>query len=74
MRYLLDSNILIALGLDADEAIVNRAAQCDADEMVTSAVAFAEVSASSSQHRPIVRLEAPTAVNAGMRTMEFALS
>ena len=52
MRYLLDSNILIALGLDADEAIVNRAAQCDADEMVTSAVAFAEVVHGSERGKP----------------------
>jgi tRNA(fMet)-specific endonuclease VapC len=43
MKYLLDSNILIALGLDANEAVVARAAACDADEMVTSAIAFAEV-------------------------------
>lgn len=52
MKYLLDSNILIALGLDADEAIVNRAAQCDADEMVTSAVAFAEVVHGSERGKP----------------------
>lgn len=43
MRYLLDSNILIALGLDANDAVVDRAAQCDADEMATSAIVFAEV-------------------------------
>ena len=52
MRYLLDSNILIALGLDADEAIVSRAAQCDADDMVTSAVAFAEVVHGSERGKP----------------------
>ena len=52
MRYLLDSNILIALALDADEAIVSRAAQCDADDMVTSAVAFAEVVHGSERGKP----------------------
>jgi tRNA(fMet)-specific endonuclease VapC len=52
MRYLLDSNVLIALGLDADEAIVNRAAQCDAGDMVTSSVAFAEVAHGSKRGKP----------------------
>jgi tRNA(fMet)-specific endonuclease VapC len=41
MKYLLDSNILIALGLDADKAVSARAAECDADDLVTSAIAYA---------------------------------
>jgi len=52
MKYLLDSNILIALGLNANDAVVGRAAQCDADEMVTSAIAFAEVAHGSERGKP----------------------
>lgn len=52
MKYLLDSNVLIALGLDANEAVVARAANCDADEMVTSAIAFAEVIHGSKRGKP----------------------
>jgi tRNA(fMet)-specific endonuclease VapC len=52
MKYLLDSNILIALGLDANDVVAARAAQCDADEMVTSAVAFAEVVHGSERGKP----------------------
>ncbi len=43
MKYLLDSDILIALGLDTNENLNARAAECDANEMVTSAIVFAEV-------------------------------
>lgn len=43
MKYLIDSNVLIAIGLDANEAVMSRAAACDADDMVTSAIVFAEV-------------------------------
>ncbi len=52
MKYLLDSNILIALGLDANDKVIARAAQCDADEMVTSAIAFAEVTHGSARGKP----------------------
>ena len=52
MKYLLDSNILIALGLDANDAVMARAAACDADDMVTSAVAFAEVIHGSERGKP----------------------
>ena len=52
MKYLLDSNILIALGLDANAAVVARAGQCDADEMVTSAIVFAEVVYGSERGKP----------------------
>ena len=52
MKYLIDSNILIALGLDANEALNARAAQCDADDMVTSAIAFAEVVHGSERGKP----------------------
>jgi len=52
MKYLLDSNILIALGLDASEAVNARAAECDADDLVTSAVAYAEVVHGSEWGKP----------------------
>ena len=52
MKYLLDSNILIAIGLDANEFVVARAAECNADELVTSAIAFAEVIHGSARGKP----------------------
>lgn len=52
MKYLLDSNILIALGLDANKAVVSRAAECDADDMVTSAIVLAEVIHGSERGKP----------------------
>ena len=52
MKYLLDSNILIALGLDADKAVSARAAECDADDLVTSAIAYAEVVHGSVRGKP----------------------
>lgn len=52
MKYLLDSNILIALGLDANDAVIARAAECDAGDLVTSAVAFAEVLHGSERGKP----------------------
>lgn len=52
MRYLLDSNILIALGLDADESVAAKAAACDADDLVTSAIAYAEVVHGSVRGKP----------------------
>jgi tRNA(fMet)-specific endonuclease VapC len=43
MRYLLDTNIIIALTVEANPNVVLRAAECDEGEMVTSSVALAEV-------------------------------
>ncbi len=43
MKYLLDTNIIVALTENADENVVMRAAQCDVGEMVTSSIALAEV-------------------------------
>jgi tRNA(fMet)-specific endonuclease VapC len=43
MKYLLDTNIIIALTDEANRNVVLRAAQCDEGEMVTSSVALAEV-------------------------------
>lgn len=52
MKYLLDSNILIAIGLDINEAVVARAGECDADEIVTSSIVFAEVVHGSERGKP----------------------
>ena len=43
MKYLLDSNVIIALVMNDDEGVVRRAAECEAGDMVTSAIAYAEV-------------------------------
>ena len=43
MKYLLDTNIIVALSENADEHVVMRAALCDAGDMVTSSIALAEV-------------------------------
>ena len=43
MKYLLDTNIIVALTENADENVVMRAAECDAGDMVTSSIALAEV-------------------------------
>ena len=52
MKYLLDSNVIIKLVMGLDEAIVARSAECDAGDMVTSAIAFAEVAYGSLQALP----------------------
>jgi tRNA(fMet)-specific endonuclease VapC len=52
MKYLLDSNIIIALVLGIGERLRDRAAMCDADDMVTSSIAFAEVAYGSFKDRP----------------------
>lgn len=43
MKYLLDSNVIIAITMNLDERVVRRAGECDAGDMVTSAIAYAEV-------------------------------
>jgi tRNA(fMet)-specific endonuclease VapC len=52
LKYLLDSNTIIALVMNANEALVRRAAECDEGEMVTSAIAYAEVAYGSLRDRP----------------------
>jgi len=52
MKYLLDSNVLIAIGLDTDDKIVARAGQCDEGDIVTSAIVFAEVLHGSERGKP----------------------
>lgn len=52
MRYLLDSNIIIKLTMDLSPALRRRAGECDADELVTSTIALAEVLHGSVNEKP----------------------
>ncbi|MBO9498651.1 MAG: type II toxin-antitoxin system VapC family toxin [Novosphingobium sp.] len=52
MKYLLDSNVIIALVMNDDVGIVGRAAECEAGDMVTSAVCYAEVAYGSANEKP----------------------
>ena len=52
MRYLLDTNIIVALTINEDENVMRRAADCDAGEMVTSSIALAEVALGTEQGQP----------------------
>ena len=52
MKYLLDSNTIIALVMNADVGVVRRAGECDEGDMVTSAVALAEVAYGSVNNKP----------------------
>ena len=52
MRYLLDSNIVIAAILASGESLRARMAACDEDDLATSAVAYAEVAHGSLRGKP----------------------
>lgn len=52
MRYMLDSNIVIALSMGSNAGVVARAAECDEGDIVTSAVALAEVAYGSQREKP----------------------
>ena len=54
MKYLLDSNIIVYLTMSSNECVVRRAAECDEGEMVTSAIAYAEVAYGSLNEKPPV--------------------
>ena len=43
MKYLLDSNIIVYLTMNSNAQVVRRAAECAEGDLVTSAVAYAEV-------------------------------
>jgi tRNA(fMet)-specific endonuclease VapC len=60
VRYLLDSTTVIKLTMAQSEPLRRRAAQCDEGEMVTSAIAIAEVLYGSVNHKPppVEQLEA----------------
>ena len=49
MKYLLDSNAIIALVMNLDARLVARAGECDEGDMVTSAIAYAEVAHGSTR-------------------------
>lgn len=52
MKYLLDSNVIIALVLGVGQHLRQRVAACNADDIVTSSIAFAEVAYGSLKGRP----------------------
>jgi tRNA(fMet)-specific endonuclease VapC len=52
MKYLLDSNIIIAIALDLNAAVIRRAGECDAGDLAMSAIAFAEVVHGSERGKP----------------------
>jgi tRNA(fMet)-specific endonuclease VapC len=52
MKYLLDSNIIIKLVMNSSEALVARAGECDEGDIVTSAIAVAEVVYGSAREKP----------------------
>lgn len=52
MKYLLDSNIIIKLVMNSSEALVARAGACDEGDIVTSAIAVAEVVYGSEREKP----------------------
>jgi tRNA(fMet)-specific endonuclease VapC len=54
VKYLLDSNIIVYLTMNSNENVVRRAAECDAGDLVTSAVAVAEVAYGSLNEKPPV--------------------
>jgi tRNA(fMet)-specific endonuclease VapC len=52
VKYLLDSNIIIALVMNQYPGVYARASQCEAGEMVTSAICYAEVAFGSANEKP----------------------
>ena len=52
MKYLLDSNIIIMTVLGRGEVLQQRLAECDEGEVVTSAVAYAEVAHGAVRGKP----------------------
>lgn len=52
MKYLLDSNVIIALVMNNDEGVYTRASQCEAGDMVTSSICYAEVAYGSANEKP----------------------
>jgi tRNA(fMet)-specific endonuclease VapC len=52
MKYLLDTNIIVALAIYGEPNVTRRAASCDADDLVTSSIALAEVAFGSERGLP----------------------
>ena len=52
MKYLLDSNIIIRMTMASGDRLRARIAECDEGDLVTSAIALAEVAYGSGQEKP----------------------
>jgi tRNA(fMet)-specific endonuclease VapC len=52
VRYLLDSNILIGASLGVGDTVRARMAACDAGDMVTSTIVYAEIIYGSARGKP----------------------
>ena len=52
MKYMLDSNMVIALAMGSNPNVVARSADCDEGDITTSAIAFAEVAYGSARQLP----------------------
>ena len=52
MKYLLDSNVIIALVMNDDPGVYRRASECEVGDMVTSAICYAEVAYGSANEKP----------------------
>ena len=52
MKYLLDSNIIIRMTMASGNRLRARIAECDEGDLVTSAIALAEVAYGSGQGKP----------------------
>ncbi len=52
MKYLLDTNIIVALAINADAKVIRRAAECDEGDMVISAISLAEVALGTERGQP----------------------
>ena len=52
MKYLLDSNIIIRVTMASGDILRARVAECDDGDLVTSAIALAEVAYGSTQGKP----------------------
>jgi len=52
VKYLLDSNVIIALVMNNDEGVFARASQCEAGDLVTSSICYAEVAYGLENEKP----------------------
>lgn len=52
MRFMFDSNVLIAASLGQNDRLHDHMAQCGADDIVTSAIVYAEVVFGAMQGKP----------------------
>ena len=52
MRYLLDTNIIVALTIRSNPMVIGRAGACAEGELVTSSIALAEVAYGTEQGQP----------------------